>query len=130
MIIGVGIDIVETKRMEHWLDNPKLLNRFFHSEEINVVFGRKAGAALTLSARFAAKEAFGKALGTGLAEISLKDIMVVNRENGKPDLVLFETARQAFEKSGANRVHISLSHERENAIAMVILEKVYDEENK
>jgi holo-[acyl-carrier protein] synthase len=124
MIIGVGIDIVEIKRMERWLDNPKLLKRFFHNEEIDLAFAREKGAALTLSARFAAKEAFGKALGTGLAEISLKDIMVVNRENGKPDLTLFETAQQAFEKSGSNKVHISLSHERENAIAIVVLERV------
>jgi len=124
MIIGVGIDIVEIKRMEHWLDNPKLLKRFFHNDEIDLVFTRKMGAALTLSARFAAKEAFGKALGTGLAEISLKDIMVINRENGKPDMTFFGKAQQAFEKSGANRVHISLSHERENAIALVVLERV------
>jgi len=123
MIIGVGIDIVEIKRMERWLENPKLLERFFHSEEITFAFARNKGAALTLSARFAAKEAFGKALGTGLAEISLKDIMVINRENGKPDLILFGTALQAFEKSCANRVHISLSHERENAIAMIVLER-------
>ena len=130
MITGIGIDIVQITRMEQWLCNQKLLERYFHAEEIALAFSRGKGASLTLAARFAAKEAFGKALGTGLAEISLKDIMVINRENGKPDLTLVGTAQQAFEKSGANRVHISLSHERENAIAMVVLEKVYDEEEK
>ena len=124
MIRGVGIDIVQTKRMDAWLNNPKLLEKYFHSEEVALAFARGENAGLTLAARFAAKEAFGKALGTGFAEISLKDIMVVNNENGKPDLKLSGTALKAFEKSGADRVHISLSHEKENAIAMIILEGV------
>jgi len=124
MIIGVGIDIVKTERMEYWLSNKKLLERFFHSEEIALAFSREKAAAQTLSARFAAKEAFGKALGTGLAHIVLKDILVLNNENGKPYVLLHETARNAFEESGANMVHISLSHERENAVAVIVLERV------
>jgi len=124
MITGIGIDIVQINRMERWLVNSRLLERYFHQEEIDLAQTRNSSAALTLAARFAAKEAFGKALGTGLAEISLKDIKVSNRENGKPDIILFETAQKAFEKSGANKVHISLSHERENAIAMIVLERV------
>jgi holo-[acyl-carrier protein] synthase len=79
---------------------------------------------LSLAARFAAKEAFGKALGTGLAGIVLKDIMVVNQHNGRPEVQVFNTALGALQKSGADRVHISLTHERDNAIAMVVLEKV------
>ena len=124
MITGIGIDIVQINRMERWLDNPKLLERYFHMEELTLASSRKSSSALTLAARFAAKEAFGKALGTGLAEISLKDIKVANSENGKPDIILFETAQKAFDKSGANKVHVSLSHERENAIAMIVLERV------
>ncbi|MCL2442607.1 MAG: holo-ACP synthase [Treponema sp.] len=123
MITGVGIDIVEVKRMERWLNNSSLLERYFHSEEIALAYARKNSAALTLSARFAAKEAFGKALGTGLAQLALKDIMVLNRENGKPYILLTGTAQKAFESSGANRMHISLSHERDNAIAIIILER-------
>jgi len=124
MITGIGIDIVQVNRMKRWLDNEQLLERYFHSEEINLAQSRKKNAALTLAARFAAKEAFGKALGTGLAEIALKDIRVSNKDNGKPDIILLDTAQRAFEKSGANKVHVSLSHERENAIAMIVLEKV------
>ena len=123
MITGIGIDIVQIERMERWLDNTKLLERYFHSEEIALAFSRGKAAALTLSARFAAKEAFGKALGTGLAQIVLKDIMVLNKENGKPYILLKGTAQKAFEDSDANRVHISLSHEKENAIAMIVLER-------
>ncbi|GBU27462.1 4'-phosphopantetheinyl transferase [Treponema sp. R8-4-B8] len=122
MITGIGVDIVEVKRMERWLGNSALLNRYFHQEEISLAFSRKNSAAQTLAARFAAKEAFGKALGSGLAEIELKDIIVINDDKGKPDIKLTGTAREAFEKSGADKAHISLTHERENAVAMIVLE--------
>ncbi|MCL2809268.1 MAG: holo-ACP synthase [Treponema sp.] len=128
MITGIGIDIVQIQRMEHWLTNTKLLERFFHTDELVIVSNKEKNAAQRqaasqrLAARFAAKEAFGKALGTGLANINLKDIIVINNENGKPEVKLTGTARKAMEKSGADKVHISLSHEKENAIAMIVLE--------
>ena len=124
MITGVGIDVIHVKRMERWQENSRLLERYFHSEELDTVKSRGDGAALSLAARFAAKEAFGKALGTGLANLILKDIMVINTYNGRPEIKLVGTAKEALEKSDANRVHISLTHERDNAIAMVVLEKV------
>jgi len=124
MITGVGIDLVEVKRMEKWLNNEKLLQRFFNCDEIEYVLSRGKSASLSLAARFAAKEAFGKALGTGLSDISLRDISVLNKTRGKPELKLTGTAQKAFEKSGAVKMHISLSHERENAAAMVILEGI------
>jgi len=123
MITGVGIDAVHVKRMERWLADKKLLERFFHPEEIQLCFSRGKSGAQSLAARFAAKEAFGKALGTGLSGITLKDIAVFNRESGKPELKLTGTARYAMDKSGADRVHLSLTHERETAIAMIVLER-------
>ncbi|MCL2184446.1 MAG: holo-ACP synthase [Treponema sp.] len=123
MIVGIGIDIVEIKRMEYWTENSKLIERFFHSEEISLASSKKNNAAQTFAARFAAKEAFGKALGTGLSKIALKDIAVINNENGKPQIKLYGTAQEEFINSGATKVHISLSHEKENAIAIIILEK-------
>ena len=124
MITGIGIDVVYVKRMERWLENTRLLERFFHPDELNIAISRGSGAALSLAARFAAKEAFGKALGTGIFNLTLKNIAVVNTQNGKPELRLFKTALEAFENSGANKVHISLTHEKDNAIAMIVLEKV------
>jgi holo-[acyl-carrier protein] synthase len=124
MITGIGIDIVHIKRMERWLENAKLLQRFFHPDEIAFALSLGKNASQTLAARFAAKEAFGKALGTGLANLKLAEIMVINNNNGKPELKLCGTARKALENSGAQRAHISLSHERENALAMVVLEGV------
>jgi len=122
MITGIGIDMIEVKRMERWLDKSSLLERYFNPQEITLAFSRKKSAAQTLAARFAAKEAFGKALGTGLAGIELKDIIVINSDNGKPDIKLTGTAENKFGKSGANKVHLSITHERENAIAMIVLE--------
>ncbi len=122
MIAGIGVDIVQVKRFERWIMNPKLLERFFHPEELKIVFSKKNGACLSLAARFAAKEAFGKALGSGLKDFKLKDIMVGNKENGQPVIVLHKTAKQALEKSGAVKVHVSLSHEKDNAVAMIVLE--------
>ena len=123
MINGIGVDIVEVKRMERWLGNTKLLERYFHTDELTLASTRKNTAAQTLAARFAAKEAFTKALGTGFEKINLKDIMVYNRENGKPEIKLFASAKRALEKSGSCKVHISLTHEKENAIAMIVLEE-------
>jgi len=124
MITGVGIDVVNVKRMERWLVNAKLLERYFHPKEIELCFSRGKNGAQSLAARFAAKEAFCKALGTGLCGITLKDIAVLNRESGKPELKLTGTARHALDKSGADRAHVSLTHEKETAIAMIVLERV------
>ena len=122
MIGGIGIDVVHVYRMERWRKIPGLLERFFHPEELSAALSRGSGANLSLAARFAAKEAFGKALGTGLAGIALKDVMVRNRHNGQPEIHLSGTALAALRQNGASQVHISLTHERENAIAMVVLE--------
>ena len=122
MIAGIGIDVVDVHRMEKWKNNPVILKRFFDSEELKTVMEKGKSANLSLAARFAAKEAFGKALGTGLAGIALKDIVVKNRENGKPEMHVCGTALAALEKNGAKRIHLSLTHERDNAIAMVVLE--------
>jgi len=123
MITGIGIDIVYVKRMERWRANSGLLKKYFSSDEIDLVSSRGNGAVQALAARFAAKEAFGKALGTGLSGIALKDIAVVSKKNGIPEIKLSGTAQKAFEKSGSNKAHISLSHERENAVAVVVLER-------
>jgi holo-[acyl-carrier protein] synthase len=124
VIIGIGIDVVHVRRLERWRNIPGLLERYFHPQELSAALSKGNGAALSLAARFAAKEAFGKALGTGLAGIVLKDIMIINHHNGRPEVEVFGTASAALHKSGANRVHISLTHERDNAVALVVLEAI------
>jgi len=124
LISGIGVDMVQTRRMDRWGKVPGLLERYFHPHELAAALARGRGASLSLAARFAAKEAFGKALGTGLAGIVLKDIMVVNNEKGRPEIRVSGTALTALEESGANRMHLSITHERENAVAMVVLESL------
>ncbi|MDR2245619.1 MAG: holo-ACP synthase [Treponema sp.] len=122
MIVGIGVDVVHVDRLKRWLRIPGLPERYFHPDELSSALAKGAAAELSLAARFAAKEAFGKALGTGLAGIVLKDIMVVNRHNGRPEIGIFGTALAALQRCGADRIHLSLTHERDNAIAMVVLE--------
>ena len=122
MIKGIGIDVIHVHRMKRWREIPGLLERFFRGEELSAVLEKGNNADLSLAARFAAKEAFGKALGTGLKGIVLKDIMVKNKHNGQPEITVSGTALSALENCGAEKIHVSLTHERDNAIAMVVLE--------
>jgi holo-[acyl-carrier protein] synthase len=108
--------------MEKWINDPSIMDHFFDGEEVGIINGRGAGRLRSLAARFAAKEAFGKALGTGLGGITLRDIRVLNAVNEKPELNLRGTARKAVETRGITRTHLSLTHEGDTAIAMVVLE--------
>ena len=122
MILGLGIDAVDITRMQRWVETPGLLTRFFHPQEIVDTDERGESAAYSLAARFAAKEAYGKALGTGLSGMTLKNILVTNNSDGKPELTLFGDALALFTQRGGLHIHISLPHERTIAIACVILE--------
>lgn len=130
MIIGIGLDVVHVSRLEHWKNKPGLLERFFHPDELEAALSRGSGAILSLAARFAAKEAFGKAVGTGLTGITLRNIMVLNNHNGKPFMFLFGNAQEALKRVGGVNVHLSLTHERDNALAMVVIEGAVGAESK
>jgi holo-[acyl-carrier protein] synthase len=122
VILGIGIDVVHVKRISHWLDVPGLVERFYHPQEIAEAMSRGASGPLSLAARFAAKEALGKAFGTGLAGLRLRDIQVANDRYGKPGIMLYGEAAARLEKMGGKRVHLSLTHESDNAIAIVAIE--------
>ena len=122
MIKGIGVDAVYVHRMKKWRNIPGLLERYFHSEELSAALEKGSNADFSLAARFAAKEAFGKALGIGLRGIVLKDIMVKNKHYGQPEILVSGTALLALEDSGAGKIHVSLTHEKDSAIAMVVLE--------
>jgi holo-[acyl-carrier protein] synthase len=113
---------VQIRRIEHWRQQPGLLERYFHPQELAAVFARGEMADHSLAARFAAKEAFGKALGTGFAGMALRDIIVVSHHNGRPEMQVVGTAMDDLNKNGANRIHLSLTHEQDNAAAVVVLE--------
>ena len=121
MICGIGTDISEVKRFEKWVKNPGLYSRFFNEKEIRD-FKASGAACQHYAVRFAAKEAFSKALGTGII-FDLKDVFVTNDELGKPLLNVEGKAADILKsKFGDCILHISLSHEKDYAIAFVVIE--------
>ena len=128
-IIGIGLDLIELSRMERSLRRfgEHFLNRIMAEDERSAIPGDPASpSARTVSyvaARFAAKEAAVKALGTGFAEgIGPRDVAVRSLPSGKPELVLSGKARERADTLGAKALHLTLTHTRDNAAAVVILE--------
>jgi holo-[acyl-carrier protein] synthase len=122
VILGVGIDVVHVERIRRWKDIEGLYDRFFHPEELAAALPRGEVGTLSLAARFAAKEAFGKAIGSGLRHFALAEIAVLNDSNGKPIMMLTGKAESIFNDIGGRRIILSLSHEKDNALAIVIIE--------
>ena len=124
MIFGTGCDIAKISRFEKWVASEDMIPRFFNEAEM-VSSGNKNFLCAHYAKRFAAKEAFSKALGTGLRGFELCDIHVENDEYGKPELFLENKARAIADSlCGKNhQIHLSLSHEKEYALAYVVIEK-------
>ena len=126
MIYGIGTDIVAIDRFQRFIDenNSSLLERLFTGLEQRYCAPRKNGAA-SYAARFAAKEAFLKALGTGLRDgISWHDMEVVNDRLGRPELILTGKANELFLSLGLHAVFLTLAHDGGTAVATVVLEKL------
>ncbi len=125
MIQGIGIDLVENERIEKIIRKwgQKFLQRVFSEGEINYC-KRHIQSSINYGARFAAKEAFLKALGIGLGMgVKLREIEVVHDEKGKPDLFLHGEAHLQMAKREINKIHLSLTHTKNYATAIVLLEK-------
>ncbi|RPI27791.1 MAG: holo-ACP synthase [Acidobacteria bacterium] len=123
MVIGVGVDIVEIRRISQALTGSQsMAKRVFTEKEIEYCGARKTQFH-HYAGRFAAKEAALKALGTGWqGGIRWTDVEVVSNNSGKPEINLYGKARELFEKSGANRALLSITHSKEYAVAVVVLE--------
>lgn len=122
-ILGHGIDVVSVPRIAEMLARhaDRFIERCFTPEEARYCAGRKA-AAEHFAARFAAKEAFLKAVGTGLTTgISWTEIEVARAPTGRPSLALTGSAQARFDALGATGVLLSLSHTHELAAASVII---------
>ena len=129
MIFGTGIDLAEVSRFKKWITDGELLKRYFNDKErkendcLNLTDRQISSLCQHYAVRFAAKEAFSKALGTGVVGFELKAVYVLNESSGKPYLVLENKAKEIFDsKCPGGKIHISLSHEKEFAIASVIIE--------
>ncbi|MBW2391711.1 MAG: holo-ACP synthase [Deltaproteobacteria bacterium] len=124
MIRGIGVDIVKVDRIEQAVERwgDRFLKRIFTPAEIERC-QQRARPAQCLALRFAAKEAFAKALGLGMRKgLRWRDIEVVHDHLGKPDLLLHNQAQRLLEAMEASRTWLSLSDERESALAVVVLE--------
>jgi holo-[acyl-carrier protein] synthase len=124
MIVGTGVDIAEVARIRAAVDRfgERFLKRVFTSEEVRYCTS-KANTAERLAARFAAKEAGMKAIGTGLrGGVTWQDVEVVRFSGRRPELRFNGKAAEVAKSLGCKRTHLSLSHTKEQAIAYVILE--------
>lgn len=123
MIYGIGTDMVEIARIQKAIEkNSRFLEKVYTEEEIRYC-QRKKNAWQSFAARFAAKEAVSKALGTGIGKIALTDIEIVNRSSGQPYVELYGAAKLYAQEHNITRVHISLSHSEVYAIATAIIEE-------
>lgn len=125
MIYGIGADLVEPARVERLLAKygERFARRVLTPEEWPA-YRTSARPELYLASRFAAKEAFSKALGTGLRHpVSLRAISVLQDPLGKPSLSLAPTLDAMVRGCGIVGHHVTMSHERSLACAFVVLEK-------
>ena len=122
MVLGLGTDIVEIGRMEKAMGKEAFLARVVTQKERSYCDGRGAGRAASYAARWAGKEAVLKAFGTGLRRGTLLDVEIVPDALGAPEVHLSGFFATLAEERGVRRIHLSLSHAREYAVAQCILE--------
>ncbi len=124
MIFGTGIDLIEIERVRKLVDsNQAFTDRIFTSFEQEYCKKKKKYSE-SYAARFAAKEAFMKAMGTGCRDgLNFTDIEVRNNDLGKPELVLYNKALEFVNSNNIIGISLSLSHSKDLATAIVILEK-------
>ena len=125
MIYGIGTDLVSIKRIEDALFRfgDRFLHRILNEEEV-AEFVKSSQPARFIAKRFAAKEAFSKAVGTGIGEIvGWHDIRVTHDALGKPQIEASEVLRKVLAMKQIVRSHISITDETEQAMAFVVIEK-------
>ena len=127
MIIGIGNDLAEVERIRRALENPHTGHRFrerVFTEGEQRYCERRRGKYESYAARFAAKEAVMKALGTGWGKnIGWREIEVLRQRGSRPEIVLHGKAKEHAEVLGITRFHLTLTHTAEYAEAQVIAER-------
>lgn len=120
MISGIGIDLCQISRMSRAIESDAFVKKVFSEEEKSYAESSQNPARHYASA-FAAKEAFAKAGGWGLSKVGLRSVWV-SRSGGAPELRLSEQAEKLLFKARDIRIHLSISHEGDMAVALVVLE--------
>ena len=127
MIYGIGVDLVKVARIAAAIERhgERFLKRVFTPREIAHCRGKTRGSDSAFALRFAAKEAFSKALGVGLRRngIRWREVEVVPNPMGKPEFFVSGRAAELCAAAGITAMHLSLTDENGQALAVVILEK-------
>ena len=123
-IFGIGTDIVDVDRIRNSLKNKDFINRIFNEKEI--LKCKKINNSINCYAkRFAAKEAFSKALGTGISNgINFKEIVILNKKSGKPYISIIGQTKKILNKRfkrKKSKISLSLSDEKKYAVAFVTI---------
>jgi len=123
-MIGLGMDLCQISRIQKAIEkNPGFLERYYTPDERAYLADRGQTAAQSAAAMFAAKEAFLKALGTGLGSgVALSDIGVLHGSLGAPQYALTGPALEKLHALGATRAFLSLTHESDMAGAVAVIE--------
>jgi holo-[acyl-carrier protein] synthase len=123
LIIGTGIDIIEIDRVQKAINRSrKFVIKFFSVAE-KEYFTSRNNRSEVIAANFAAKEAFAKAIGTGVRDFSLSDVEVLRDQMGKPYIRLNNNALSIANNNGVVNIHVSISHCKHYAVAYVVLER-------
>ena len=118
---GIGVDITEIHRIAKLMESTQFLERYFSKAERDM-FAAKKHPAPSVAANFAAKEAFSKAIGTGVRGFNLCDVEVLRNAQGMPYIVLNNGAKTIAEGMGITHIQVSLSHSEDSAVAFVVVE--------
>ena len=125
--VGIGVDIVDNKRFKNLIKDKKFINRIYSKKEISAS-KKKLNKINFFSNRFAAKESFAKALGTGFRnKLNFKDIEIVNDNLGKPFYLINNKIKQIIKKNKkiANfELFLSISDEKDYSVAFTIIQKI------
>lgn len=124
MVVGLGVDIIQNKRIESVIQKwgEKFLKKFFSENEINSL-SKTRNKDQRLAANYAAKEAFVKAMGTGFRSGMKFKYIEVKRDNlGKPFIDTHGKVKDAVTRKGVKSIHLSISHEKDYSVALVIFE--------
>ena len=125
--IGIGVDIVDNNRIKSLIKNKKFVNRIFSKKEITIS-KKYLNKTNFFSKRFAAKESFAKALGTGFRNnLNLKDIEIINDKLGKPYYLISPKIKKLIKKKKKTenfQLFLSISDEKDYSVAFTIIQKI------
>ena len=125
--IGIGVDIVDNNRIKSLIKNKKFVNRIFSKKEITIS-KKYLNKTNFFSKRFAAKESFAKALGTGFRNnLNLKDIEIINDKLGKPYYLISPKIKKLIKKKNKTKnfqLFLSISDEKDYSVAFTIIQKI------